>query len=197
MKKEPDIDLINNNKNYKFNTVDNLDFEYSIIAKKSLPKIEVSSLESQKVSKDLKFNSDNKVNLDLEKKIFLEQIVEFSFINFLKNICRFKKKSIILYNYGLENLKRLMDIDNYLKFNLEMTIVKDVLFDDNQMITFDIISKMVNVKKFFNQSKDRHYDKNEFKEFFDSIDVLFKRQNETDKKLLALSLLNLESSQII
>ena len=119
----------------------------------------------------------------------LEDGLAFSFFDFLKNSCGIKKKSTVLYNYGLENLKTIMDIDTYLKFNLEMTLIKEVLFDKNQIVIFDIISKMINLKKFFEPiiekqlSFDR-YDKFEFEEFFSSIDVLFDRQNETDRKII-------------
>ena len=33
-----------------------------------------------------------------------------------------------------------MDNEKYLKFNIEMTLVKEVLFDKTQIIVFDIVT---------------------------------------------------------
>jgi hypothetical protein len=118
----------------------------------------------------------------------IHDAVEFSYFDFVKAAFSMKK-SLFIYNYCLENLKRMMNIDTYLKFNLEMTLIKEVLFDKSQILTFDAISKMINFKKFFDKSEEeffdiKSYDKTSFDDFFKSVQIIMQRQNNTDRKLI-------------
>ena len=155
-----------------------------------LDKIPLELTRIQVISKDLKLSTDKITKLEAVIHALLEEPVEFSFTNFLKSICGIKKKKIFIYDYGLENLKNILDIKNFLRFNQDMAVVKEVLFDNNQRITFDVMSKFINIGKFFNQINDqqlsfKNYDVKEFKEFFISLEVLFKRNNETDNKIIS------------
>ena len=192
-KKEININPVNNS-DKRNNEVNSFNSGTQIIAKNDSAKLDNSVLGGIQLIEQPRTLQTSKLEEIINA--LLEDSVEYSFTDFLKNIFGTKKKSIFFYNYGLENLKKMMDIDNYLKFNLEMTLIKEVLFDKNQNITFGIISKFNNFKKFFYLEKDElsfnQYDKKDFVEFFNSLEVLFKRQNETDKKIITFITSKLE-----
>ena len=148
------VNINNNEENY-------FGCESSIDAKnvsKEASKIEIiiplEIVENQILAKVDDLSNEKISKLEDLMNAILEDSIEFSFLDFVKNICKFKKKSILIYNFGLENLKRMMDIEYYLKFNLEMTLVKEVLFDKDQMLAFDLISKLINFKKGISTSKE-------------------------------------------
>ena len=101
-----------------------------------------------------------------------------------------KTKRNILYRNANENLNSMMDIDKYLKFHLDMTLVKEVLFDETQRIVFDNVTKLINLKKFFEENKEssnsfKKYKKEDYENCFNGIRTLFSRNTYTDKKLIS------------
>ena len=84
-----------------------------------------------------------------------------------------------------------MDIDTYLKFNLDIKLVKEVLLDKDQRLVLDTSSSLLNFKRFFDKiditdktSSFSEYKKKNFANFFESLFVLFKRNNTTDRRVI-------------
>ena len=136
-----DLSLLMEKKEININPVNNIDKRnnednsfYSgtqIIAKNDSAKLDNAALVEIQLIEQPRTLQTSKLEEIINA--LLEDSVEYSFYDFLKNICGTKKKSMFFYNYGLENLKKMMDIYNFLKFNLEMTLIKEVLFDKNTL----------------------------------------------------------------
>ena len=122
-------------------------------------------------SENLSFHEDI---LDL----IMKEMIEFSFIDYIKSFFRPKLKRNIIYLNAIENLDFIMDIEKYLKFHLDMKLVKEVLFDESQRIVFDTITKLINIKRFFEKNNETNinflsYKKEDFENCFNSF-VLFR-----------------------
>jgi hypothetical protein len=128
----------------------------------------------------------------------IEENENFSFFDFLKAPFYRNDKHLILYK-GLDNLNKIMDIQNYIKFNLGMSFIKQILFDKFQLLAFDGLFQVINCKTLFYDNNDISrdfsiYNKSHFEEFFRSFQFILQRQNSTDKKLLDFLFQNLEIS---
>ena len=115
--------------------------------------------------------------------------MKFSFLDYIKSIFQSGTKSSVLYINAIDNLHFIMDIERYLKFNLDMTLVKEVLLDDTQRHVFDTATKLVNFKKFFDSNNEKYidfkeYKKEDFEIFFKELKSLFSRHNDTDNKII-------------
>ena len=82
-----------------------------------------------------------------------------------------------------------MDIERYLKFNLDMTLVKEVLFDNTQRLVFDTITKLISFKRFFDKNKEKYvdfssYKKEDYESFFKGIKCMSSRYDTTDNKII-------------
>lgn len=98
---------------------------------------------------------------------------------------------------GLDNLRKIMDIDEYLKFYLEMNLVKEILFDKLQLDAIEIISKVDQFIKIFMCTD--HTDI--FRDYvaghptggvFNSIKEISNRKNPVDIKLMNIIQSNIE-----
>ena len=94
-----------------------------------------------------------------------------------------------MYKFAIENLDSIMDIEKYLKFNIDLTLVKEVLFDETQRNVFDNVTKLLNVKRFFDKKKEveitfSNYQKEDFEHCFEGIKTMFSRSNESDKRII-------------
>ena len=119
----------------------------------------------------------------------LKDKLKFSFSDFMKSLFQSQSKSSVLYLNAIDNLHFIMDIERYLKFNLDMTLVKEVLFDESQRHVFDTASKLVNFKKFFDINNEKYIDFSEYKKedfeiFFTELKSMFSRHNDTDNKII-------------
>ena len=120
----------------------------------------------------------------------MEGKVKFSFINYFSNlICRSEKGSTILYNYGLENFSKWMGIKTYLQFQIEMKFLKEVILDKNQRHVLKILTKLINFKRFFEKNTDliyefSEYKQEDFKEFYDSIKLIFDKKDLISQKII-------------
>ena len=149
-------------------------------------------------SKNLHVNTETVLqtsrNLIYHKDIIetlLDKNVKFSFIDHIKSIFMSKTKRNILYRNANENLNFIMDIDKYLKFHLDMTLVKEILYDETQRIVFDNVTKLINLKKFFEENKEpsnslKRYKKGDYENCFNGIKLMFSRNNSADNKILSL-----------
>ena len=125
---------------------------------------------------------------DLIDSILVENR-EFSVGDYIKKICCGKDKRILIYSIGLDNLTANLDINNYLKNHLELNLVKEVLFDKDQLLTFDIISSLLWFRKMFEKKVVKNdnltnYEKSNFQRFYDSVSVIMKRENIIDEKII-------------
>ena len=116
--------------------------------------------------------------------------VKFSFTDHIKSFFQPKSKRNILYLNAIENLNFIMDIEKYLKFNIDMTLVKEVLFDETQRIVFDNVTKLINIKRFFDKNNEPYinfsnYQKEDFQNCFNGIRTIFSRNTYTDRKLIS------------
>ena len=150
------------------------------------------------ISHDIFIQKDNVLDLKLRRNYeHLEDIMDtilkdklkFSFSDFMKSLFQSQSKSSVLYLNAIDNLHFIMDIERYLKFNLDMTLVKEVLFDESQRHVFDTASKLVNFKKFFDINNEKYIDFSEYKKedfeiFFTELKSMFSRHNETDNKII-------------
>ena len=119
----------------------------------------------------------------------LNEKMEFSFIDYIKSICHSNTKRNKFYLNAIENMDLIMDIEKYLKFNVDMTLVKEVLLDDTQRLVFDSTTKLINVKRFFEKNKESYfnftsYKKEDFEQCFNGIKTMFSRNNKTDNKII-------------
>ena len=134
-------------------------------------------------SENLSFHEDI---LDL----IMKEMIEFSFIDYIKSFFRPKLKRNIIYLNAIENLDFIMDIEKYLKFHLDMKLVKEVLFDESQRIVFDTITKLINIKRFFEKNNETNinflsYKKEDFENCFNGIRSMFSRNNTIDNKIIS------------
>ena len=118
----------------------------------------------------------------------LEESLDFSFMDYFKQLLCSKSKKTTLYSVAIKNLENIMEIKTYLRNNLELKLIKNVIFDQNQHLTFNTFSLFTYLQTLFDSHKNEikmiGYDKNNFKEFFDSLNALFLRNNSTDKKII-------------
>ncbi len=127
----------------------------------------------------------------LERIIYslLDQNKKFSIIDYFKKKCKSKSKRIILYSHALKNLQEILDIRNYLKSQLELNLIKQVLFDEYQLKIFNTISPVIGFKHMFEEDEYirvnlAEYNKVEFNDFFDFIHRILSRKNLVDNKIL-------------
>ena len=120
----------------------------------------------------------------------------YSFFSVMKAILMRNEKHNI-FTKGIDNLNRIMDIQNYIKFNLGMSFIKQILFDKSQLLTFDGLFQVINCKTLFYDNTDVSrdfsiYNKSHFEDFFRSFQLILQRQNPTDKKILDFLFKNLD-----
>ena len=102
-----------------------------------------------------------------------------------------KNKRSILYLNVIKNIDTMMNIERYLKLILEMSVMKDVLFDDHQKIVFDSVTNLSNVKRLFsenNESNDNisEYNEENLKTISNAMKLMNSRNNNIDIKMLSL-----------
>jgi hypothetical protein len=141
--------------------------------------------------KEIDLNYRLKRDSKLERILgcFLEDNRKFSLIDYFKQYCKNQSKRTILYTNGLKNLTEILDIKNYLKSNLEINLIKQVLFDEFQLKIFNTISPVISFKVMFEENKNKaislsEYNKIEFNDFFDFLIKVLDRKNIVDKKIL-------------
>ena len=117
------------------------------------------------------------------------QLMEFGIVDFVKLKCKSNHSRIAVYNYGIENLNEILDIETYLNKSYELELIKQVLFDKDQMYIFNKLSKVIGFKKMFDEKSTENsnidnYEKSTFSEFFNSFEKILARNNATDKKII-------------
>ena len=159
-------------------------------------KVKVISEQSKTpLSKEL--NQEDNIKIGRQGNFILEDLmsnlledkVKFSFTDHIKSMFYPKSKRNTMYLNAIENLKLMMDIDKYLKFHLDMTLVKEVLFDDTQINVFDSVSKLINLKRLFEKNEESdinfsRYSKEDFEDCFNAIREMSLRNSSTDKKII-------------
>ena len=128
-------------------------------------------------------------HLEEMMNVIINEKLEFSFVDYLSSLFYSKTKSSVLYLNGIDNLDFIMDIERYLKFNLDMTLVKEVLFDNTQRLVFDTITKLISFKRFFDKNKEKYvdfssYKKEDYESFFKGIKCMSSRYDTTDNKII-------------
>ena len=98
-----------------------------------------------------------------------------------------ENKRSILYLNLIKNIDSMMNIEKYLKLNLEMSLMKDVLFDDHQKIVFDTVTNISNVNRLFGENKFND-NLSEYKKetILNEIKLMNSRNNNIDKNMLSL-----------
>ena len=93
-----------------------------------------------------------------------------------------------LYECANNYLTEFMDIKTLFVKYQEFDMIKKIFFDEDQMKLFEILAKMINIKKVFSNFNE---EKKDFFENIDDIDHLFKlikkvkqRGNEFDLKII-------------
>ena len=139
---------------------------------------------------DIELKSLGNFNL-LEEIIdtILEENLKFTIKDYLKSIFYCKNKNRILYHNAIENLDSIMDVERYFKFNIDMTLVKEVLFDETQRNVFDTVTKLLNIKRFFEKKKEvkisfLNYKKENFEHCFEGVKTMFSRNNNSDNRII-------------
>ena len=82
-----------------------------------------------------------------------------------------------------------MDIESFLFLKHEVTLLKELLFDKNQLLVFDTFSKVINFRNLFKEMKKdnmffKEQTENEFKIVFESLNFILNRENNDDKKII-------------
>ena len=83
-----------------------------------------------------------------------------------------------------------MDIETLFAKYRELDMIKNLLFDDKQIILFEIISKLANLSAVFSKNNDEIKDLLDFEdkkleeEYFRNLSTIRKRGNEMDLKIL-------------
>ena len=83
----------------------------------------------------------------------------------------------------------MMDIETYLKFHLDMSLVKEVLFDETQRTVYDNVTKLITLKRVFEKQENSfvsfsNYKKEDFEDCFKAIKTILSRKSYTDKKII-------------
>ena len=86
--------------------------------------------------------------------VMLEESLNFSFFTYLKSLCRTNKK-ITLYNVALKSINNIMETKTYLRNNLELKLIKKVLFDKNQIVAFNTLSLFTYFKNLFDDDDNQ------------------------------------------
>ena len=133
------------------------------------------------------------MNSDFDKIIddISNENLEFSISDYFISILNKKNKRSILYLNVIKNIDTMMNIERYLKLILEMSVMKDVLFDDHQKIVFDSVTNLSNVNRLFsenNESNDNisEYNEENLKIISNAMKLMNSRNNNIDIKMLSL-----------
>jgi hypothetical protein len=152
----------------------------------------LSPIRLNNISHDIFIQKDNALDLKLQRNYeHLEDIMDtilkdkliFSFSDYMKSLFRYQTKSCVLFLNTTDNLHLIMNIERYLKFNLDMNLVKEVVFDESQRHEFDTASNLLNLKKFFDINNEKYIDffkKEDFEIFFTKLNSMFSRHNDID-----------------
>ena len=126
---------------------------------------------------------------DLLKDVSKKDI-KFNFCDYLKSLVssneEMKNK---IYKLAYDNLNDSLDVTNYFQLKQEVLLLKELILDDKQLLIFNSFSKVINFKFIFNDiiKNDfdfKVYEKNDYKNLFDSIKFIFERQSENDVKIM-------------
>ena len=126
---------------------------------------------------------------DLLKDVSKKDI-KFNFCDYLKSLVssneEMKNK---IYKLVYDNLNDSLDVTNYFQLKQEVLLLKELILDDKQLLIFNSFSKVINFKFIFNDiiKNDfdfKVYEKNDYKNLFDSIKFIFERQSENDVKIM-------------
>ena len=154
------------------------------------PRYESSNtfLNTEKVQIDTELRRHSKLDRIID--ILIERKQKFSLIDYFRNKCKCKSKRLILYGHGMKNLSEILDIQKYVKNNLELKLIKNVLFDEYQLKIFNTISSIIGFKEMFDEEAKKDiklcdYQKVEFNDFFDFIQVIMSRKNLIDQKIMS------------
>ena len=152
-----------------------------LVGKENYEKIEISK------SKNYRYNLEEMID------VLTQEQLTFSFIDHLKNICHIQKKnSVFLYEKGMQSLDLIMDIETYIKLHFDMKIIKAVLLDHKQNNVLSTLNRMIDFKTIFDKDEKKNYNysnyltEEEHADFFNSLKIMFARNNSTDKKILHL-----------
>ena len=133
------------------------------------------------------------MNSDFDKIIddISNENLEFSISDYFISILNKKNKRSILYLNVIKNIDTMMNIERYLKLILEMSVMKDVLFDDHQKIVFDSVTNLSNVNRLFsenNESNDNisEYNEENLKIISNAMKLMNCRNNNIIIKMLSL-----------
>ena len=133
------------------------------------------------------------MNSDFDKIIddISNENLEFSISDYFISILNKKNKRTILYQNVIKNIDTMMNFERYLKLILEMSVMKDVLFDDHQKIVFDSVTNLSNVNRLFsenNESNDNssEYNEENLKTISNAMKLMNSRNNNIDIKMLSL-----------
>ena len=176
-------------------------FENSSKMKNSIiPKSRINELKENKSNQN--FNLKSKKGEKSIVKIVEEKGYNFDFLllekAYLENdiyfcgSCNKNDRNIgeILYENADRKIAEFLDIETLFAKYRELDMIKNLLFDDKQIILFEIISKLANLSAVFSKNNDEIKDLLDFEdkkleeEYFRNLSTIRKRGNEMDLKIL-------------
>jgi len=139
----------------------------------------LSKDESDSLSQSLnKSNSETKMELILKE--LKQNEFEFSLYQYLRSLLKDDHQSQF-YNEAIDSFDRSIEVNEYIYLKQEFQLLKILLFDKHQIQVFDNISQFLNFSNLIKGKK-----KIKEKNIKDSLDKVFQRNNENDKKLIKL-----------
>ena len=114
---------------------------------------------------------------DLSKNDF-----KFKFCDYLKSFTSSNQdKNSKIYNLANHNLNYSLEITKFLQLKQGVSLLKELILDDKQLLIFNSFSQVNNFKNVFNniiknELDFKVYDKNDYKNLFESIKFIFERQ---------------------
>ena len=117
----------------------------------------------------------------------LDSDLDFKFCTSLRSIC-IRDRASEIYNLATENLDYILDVGTLFEKYSEISMIKELIFDQNQGKLFEMLSKFINVKQLFQYMSDdsdtEENESNNNEEMFKIVKELEIRGSKFDKKLL-------------